>query len=72
MEQFTALAATGAGKRADLEQAQCDLGNLESEFLAADATESAGQAQIAKSEADLAVRNTTSKAAPISRRPMAA
>jgi multidrug resistance efflux pump len=38
--QFTQLAATGAGKRADLEQAQSDLGNLESEFLAADATES--------------------------------
>jgi len=40
VEQFTALAETGAGKRADLEQAQSDLGNLESEFLAADATES--------------------------------
>jgi multidrug resistance efflux pump len=38
--QFTELAASGAGKRADLEQAQSDLGNLESEFLAADATES--------------------------------
>jgi multidrug resistance efflux pump len=38
--QFTELVATGAGKRADLEQAQSDLGNLESEFLAADATES--------------------------------
>jgi multidrug resistance efflux pump len=38
--QFTQLAATGAGKRADLEQAESDLGNLESEFLAADATES--------------------------------
>ena len=53
VEQFTALAATGAGKRADLEQAQSDLGNLESEFLAADATESQATAQIAKSEADL-------------------
>ena len=53
VEQFTALAATGAGKRADLEQAQSDLGNLESEFLAADATESQARAQIAKSEADL-------------------
>jgi multidrug resistance efflux pump len=53
VEQFTALAATGAGKRADLEQAQSDLGNLESEFLAADATESQAKAQIAKSEADL-------------------
>ena len=40
VEQFTSLAASGAGKRADLEQAQSDLGNLQSEFLAADATES--------------------------------
>jgi multidrug resistance efflux pump len=40
VEQFTSLAASGAGKRADLEQAQSDLGNLESEFLAADAAES--------------------------------
>ena len=49
VEQFTALAATGAGKRADLEQAQSDLGNLESEYLAADATESQVQkAQIVK------------------------
>src|SRR5436305_6920074 len=53
VEQFSALAATGAGKRADLEQAQSDLGNLESEFLAADATESQARAQISKSEADL-------------------
>lgn len=53
VEQFTALATTGAGKRADLEQAQSDLGNLQSEFLAADATESQARAQIAKSEADL-------------------
>jgi multidrug resistance efflux pump len=51
--QFTQLAATGAGKRADLEQAQSDLGNLESEFLAADATESQARAQIAKAQADL-------------------
>src|SRR5450432_1153293 len=54
VEQFTALASTGAGRRADLEQAQSDLGNLEGEFLAADATESQAQAQIAKAEADLA------------------
>lgn len=40
VEQFTNLAASGAGKRADLEQAESDLGNLQSEFLAADATES--------------------------------
>lgn len=53
VEQFTALAATGAGKRADLEQAQSDLGNLESEFLAADATESQARAQISKSQADV-------------------
>ena len=53
VEQFTALATTGAGKRADLEQAQSDLGNLQSEFLAADATESQATAQISKSEADL-------------------
>src|SRR5678815_4728846 len=52
VEQFTALAATGAGKRADLEQAQSDLGNLESEFLAADATEAQAGAQIIKAEAD--------------------
>src|SRR6266487_5488161 len=53
VEQFTALSATGAGKRADLEQAQSDLGNLQSEFLAADATEAQAKAQIVKSEADL-------------------
>jgi multidrug resistance efflux pump len=40
VEQFTSLAASGAGKRADLEQAESDLGNLQSEYLAADATES--------------------------------
>lgn len=53
VEQFTALASTGAGRRADLEQAQSDLGNLESEVLAAEATESQAGAQIAKAEADL-------------------
>jgi multidrug resistance efflux pump len=53
VEQFTALTASGAGKRADLEQAQSDLANLQSEFLAADATESQARAQIKKSEADL-------------------
>src|SRR5713101_474208 len=53
VEQFTQLAASGAGKRADLEQAQSDLGNLQSEFLAADATESQAKAQIVKSQADL-------------------
>src|SRR3954469_9119557 len=53
VEQFTQLAATGAGKRADLEQAQSDLGNLEGEYLAADATESQSKAQIVKAEADV-------------------
>src|SRR5207247_11238555 len=53
VEQFSALATTGAGRRADLEQAQSDLGNLESEYLAADATEAQAKAQIIKSEADL-------------------
>src|SRR5436309_6494345 len=53
VEQFTALAASGAGRRADLEQAQSDLGTLESEFLAADATEAQATAQIIKAEADL-------------------
>jgi multidrug resistance efflux pump len=52
VEQFTSLAASGAGKRADLEQAQSDLGNLESEFLAADATES-------QVKQKLAARNAT-------------
>lgn len=52
VEQFTSLVASGAGKRADLEQAQADLGNLESEFLAADATES-------QVKQKLAARNTT-------------
>ncbi|HEY2713168.1 MAG TPA: HlyD family secretion protein [Chthoniobacterales bacterium] len=53
VEQFAALATTGAGKRADLEQAQSDLGNLQSEYLAADATEQQSGAQIVKAEADL-------------------
>ena len=72
VEQFTALAATGAGKRADLEQAQSDLGNLESEFLAADATESQARAQIIKSEADLINAKFDLEGTTTSRRPMAA
>jgi multidrug resistance efflux pump len=52
VEQFTQLAASGAGKRADLEQAQSDLGRLESDFLAADATES-------QVKQKLAARNST-------------
>ena len=53
VEQFTQLVASGAGKRADLEQSQSDLGNLESEYLAADATESQSKAQIIKAQADV-------------------
>ena len=71
VEQFSALAATGAGKRADLEQAQSDLGNLESEFLAADATEQQSKAQIVKSEADLRSAKYDLEVPRISRRPMA-
>jgi multidrug resistance efflux pump len=52
VEQFTQLAATGAGKRADLEQAQSDLGKLDSDLLAADATES-------QVKQKLAARNAT-------------
>src|SRR6186997_91055 len=51
VEQFTTLAATGAGKRADLEQAQSDLGKLESDFLAADATESQVKQKLAARDA---------------------
>jgi len=52
VEQFTNLAASGAGRRADLEQAQSDLGSLESDFLAADATESQVKQKLgAKTEA---------------------
>jgi multidrug resistance efflux pump len=40
VEQFTQLTSAGAGKRSDLEQAQSDAANLESEIVAADATES--------------------------------
>jgi multidrug resistance efflux pump len=53
VEQFTALAESGAGKRADLEQAQSDLGSLQSEFLAADSTEAEAKAKIVKAQADL-------------------
>ena len=52
VEQFTSLASAGAGKRADLEQAQSDLGNLESELLAAEASES-------QVKQKLAARNAT-------------
>ena len=46
VEQFTQLASTGAGRRADLEAAQADLGNLESELLALEATESQVQQKL--------------------------
>src|SRR3954453_20017867 len=51
VEQFTSLASTGAGKRADLEQAQSDAGNLDSEYLAADATESQVKQKLAARDA---------------------
>ncbi len=40
VEQFGNLASAGAGRRSDLEQAQSDAANLESEIVAASATES--------------------------------
>ncbi len=40
VEQFTEMAETGAGRRADLEQSQSDVANLESEIIAATAVES--------------------------------
>jgi len=57
VEQFSALAATGAGKRGRPRAGASDLGNLESEFLAADATEAQAGAQILKAEADLREKN---------------
>src|SRR4029078_12374398 len=51
VEQFTQLAATGAGKRADLEQAQSDLGRLESDFLAPAATEAQVKQKLAARDA---------------------
>lgn len=40
VEQFGQMAQTGAGRRADLEQAESDVANLTGEILAAEATES--------------------------------
>lgn len=52
VNQFTELVTTGAGRRADLEQAQSDLGNLQSELAAAEATESQVQQKLsARTEA---------------------
>jgi multidrug resistance efflux pump len=51
VEQFTQLAATGAGKRADLEQAQSDLAKLEIDVLAADASESQVKQKLAARDA---------------------
>lgn len=51
VEQFTSLASSGAGKRADLEQAQSDLGKLESDLLAAEATESQVKQKLAARDA---------------------
>lgn len=53
MEQFSALAEAGAGKRADLEQSQSDLGALESDYLAADSAEAEARAKVVKAQADL-------------------
>src|SRR3954464_3853715 len=67
VEQFTSLVASGAGKRADLEQAQSDLGNLESEFLAADATESQVKQKLAARDATGEIDEVASAKAQIAK-----
>jgi multidrug resistance efflux pump len=67
VDQFTQLAATGAGKRADLEQAQSDLGNLESELLAADATESQVKQKLAARDATGEIDEVASAKAQIAK-----
>lgn len=67
VEQYTALAASGAGKRADLEQAQSDLANLESEFLAADATESQVKQKLAARDATGQIDEVASAKAQIAK-----
>src|SRR5207248_38312 len=59
VEQFTALAATGAGKRADLEQAQSDLGKRQGESLPPAARDRRPEGQTAKSRAALFTANST-------------
>lgn len=46
VDQYNQLATSGAGRRADLEQAQSDVANLESEIIAAQATESEVQQKL--------------------------
>ena len=65
--QFTSLTTTGAGKRADLEQAQSDLGNLESELLAADATESQVKQKLAARDATGEIDEVASAKAQIAK-----
>ena len=67
VEQFANLAASGAGKRADLEQAQSDLGNLESELLAADATESQVKQKLAARDATGEIDEVASAKAQIAK-----
>ena len=67
VEQFTQLAATGAGKRADLEQAQSDVGKLESDFLAADATESQVKQKLAARDATGEIDEVASAKAQIAK-----
>src|SRR5580765_1187476 len=65
--QFTSLTTSGAGKRADLEQAQSDLGNLESELLAADATESQVKQKLAARDATGEIDEVASAKAQIAK-----
>ena len=67
VEQFTALATTGAGRRADLEQAQSDLGNLQSELLAAEATESQVKQKLAARDATGVIDEVASARAQIAK-----
>jgi multidrug resistance efflux pump len=67
VEQFTQLAATGAGKRADLEQAQSDLGKLENDLLAADATESQVKQKLAARDATGVIDEVASAKAQIAK-----
>lgn len=46
VEQFTRMADSGAGRRADLEAAQAEMLNLESEIIAAEATVSQGKQKL--------------------------
>jgi multidrug resistance efflux pump len=52
--QYQALAATGAGNKFDIEQAQTDAQNLEGEIAALKSTEEQGKAEIEKTRVQLA------------------